>query len=160
MISRLFLDTNILIYSRDEASPLFQPVRDALRGLVDAEIGLCISRQVLREYVAVVTRPPPRGLGASVQEALQQVAEFERFYRVLADPENVWETWKQVVRESGLTGLRIRDAYLAAVMKEHQVEVILTLNGRDFQPIAGLTIVAPQDWNILVETEEDEETEP
>ena len=159
MISRLFLDTNILIYSRDEASPYFEIVRDALRGLATGGIGLCIHRQVLREYVAVVTRPSPRGLGATVQEAISQVAEFERFYRILGDTENAWETWKQVIQETGLVGLRVHDAYIAAVMKEHQIETLMTLNVRDFQTIPGLTIVVPQNWQALVEIEEDEESE-
>ena len=160
MISRLFVDTNILVYSRDEASPFFTSVRDALRGLVGAGVDLCIHRQVLREYMSVATRPYPRGLGATPQKALAEVAEFESFYRVLLEPENVWETWKQIVQETGLTGLRVHDAYLAAVMIGHRIQTIMTMNTADFETISGVSVVEPQNWQVLIEPGEEQADEP
>lgn len=116
MTERVFIDTNILVYSRDEASPFFPSVREALRGLVSADIELCTHRQVLREYVAVVTRPAPRGLGVPLEQTLADVGEFEAFYKILDDPRNVWDIWKTIIKETGITGLRVHDAFLAAVM--------------------------------------------
>jgi hypothetical protein len=90
MPDRVLLDTNILVYSRDEASPFFGQVCEALKGLVSEGVVLCIHQQILREYACVVTRPAPKGLGARIDRALKEIAEFEAFYRVLPDPEGVW----------------------------------------------------------------------
>lgn len=62
MSERVLLDTNILVYSRDEASPFYGQVCETIKGLVNRGVALCIHRQILREYACVVTRPAPRGV--------------------------------------------------------------------------------------------------
>ena len=57
----MFVDTNILVKSRIQEAPDHDAARTALdRAFRDAE-PLRISRQILREYLAVVTRPPDVG---------------------------------------------------------------------------------------------------
>ncbi len=145
----VFLDTNILVYSKDEASPFFGQACEALEGLVFNGIVLCINRQVLREYACVVTRPPPRGLGAGIERALKEISEFETAYRVLQHPQNVWQHWKRLAKTSGLTGLRLHDAYIAAVMVGHGINSILTLNTKDFQGLQGIRPVKPEQWQEI-----------
>ncbi len=149
MNKRVFLDTNILVYSKDEASPFFGHVCEALKGLVLNKVDLCINRQVLREYACVVTRPAPRGLSAGIERALKEISEFEAAYRVLEYPENVWQQWKRLVRTSGFTGLRLHDAYIGAVMVGHGIKYILTLNIKDFQDLQGIKPVKPEYWQKI-----------
>jgi predicted nucleic acid-binding protein len=154
---RLFVDTNVLIYSRDEASVFHEIVSEALHGLVNGGVELCIHNQVLREYVAVATRPRPRGLGAGLEQVLNELKEFEGFYKVLPDPGGVWELWKQNIKDSGITGLQVHDAFLAAVMKGHKVDTILTLNVKDFESIDGIEVVLPQEWRSLMPDDNESE---
>lgn len=149
MSGRVFVDTNILIYSKDEASPFFNQVSEALRGLIRKGISLCINRQVLREYACVVTRPAPKGFGSSIERALSEIAEFEAFYYVLPHPEGVWIEWKRLVTIGKCMGLGLHDAYIAAVMVRHGLSGILTLNTKDFDIFQEIKPVTPATWKEL-----------
>jgi predicted nucleic acid-binding protein len=50
-----FVDTNVLIYSTAAGAPFQERARTALARLITDE-SLFISRQILREYVAAMTR--------------------------------------------------------------------------------------------------------
>lgn len=54
---RVFLDTNIPVYVNIAEAPLHDAALDAIRINEQAGPPLWISRQVLREYLAVLTRP-------------------------------------------------------------------------------------------------------
>jgi predicted nucleic acid-binding protein len=149
MPQSVFLDTNILVYSRDEGSPFFDKVVEALRGLMNGGAVLSIHRQVLREYACVATRPPPRGLGASTERALAEIAEFEAVYRVLTDPDEVWSEWRRLAQMGEFKGSRLHDVYIAAVMLGHGISHILTLNVEDFQNISGLKPFKPEVWQDI-----------
>src|SRR5437870_11733599 len=55
--SSLFIDTNVLVYSSITTSPFYARARAALEKLWKLQCEIWISRQVLREYAATVTRP-------------------------------------------------------------------------------------------------------
>ena len=55
--SAVFIDTNILIYSSFSSAPLHGDARHRLKELESSGASLWISRQVLREFLAVATRP-------------------------------------------------------------------------------------------------------
>jgi predicted nucleic acid-binding protein len=54
---RIFIDTNILVYANISGSPFHELARQCLEDLSQNQNSLWISRQVLREYLAIVTRP-------------------------------------------------------------------------------------------------------
>ncbi len=53
---RVFLDTNILVYANIAEAPLHDAALEVIRTREQAGFSLWISRQVLREYLAVLTR--------------------------------------------------------------------------------------------------------
>jgi len=53
----LFLDTNVLIYASIKEAPEHEAVRRFVDGHLATGTALYISRQVLREYLAVLSRP-------------------------------------------------------------------------------------------------------
>ena len=55
--SPVFVDTNVLVYAKLAKSPMHVMAVDALRNLEREGAVLWISRQVLREYLAAMTRP-------------------------------------------------------------------------------------------------------
>ena len=146
MPNQVFLDTNILVYSRDEASPFFDKVIKTIEGLVVNKATLCIHKQVLREYACVATRAAPNGLGATTERALREIEEFEAAYLVLPDYEGIWPIWKQLVKSNGVKGLRIHDAYIAAVMIGYNIPSILTLNTEDFRCFQEIKPITPDTW--------------
>lgn len=57
MDDRAFVDTNILIRATLQSAPFHHQARSMILNLWDQDVELWISRQVLREYIANVTRP-------------------------------------------------------------------------------------------------------
>ena len=55
--SAVFLDTNVLVYATVASAPLHLIAAEAIERLEQEGGELWISRQVIREYLAVLTRP-------------------------------------------------------------------------------------------------------
>jgi predicted nucleic acid-binding protein len=55
--NRVFVDTNILVHLKLEGSPFFQGIVSQIETLRVQNVELWINRQILREYLAVMTRP-------------------------------------------------------------------------------------------------------
>ena len=54
---RVFVDTNILIYSQLTEVPQHKQPLSMLNALLAGGHKLCLSRQVFREYIAALSRP-------------------------------------------------------------------------------------------------------
>lgn len=76
MGTRVFIDTNILIYRFDGRDPEKQATAAAL--LADDELDIVISTQVLSEFFAVVTRKlkPPMPIDSAIA-AVEALSELE-----------------------------------------------------------------------------------
>jgi predicted nucleic acid-binding protein len=57
---RVFVDTNILASALLPESPRYFHARGILRRLAEADAEVWISRQVIREYLATMTRYEPK----------------------------------------------------------------------------------------------------
>jgi predicted nucleic acid-binding protein len=68
-----FVDTNVLVYATATSAPFRDRARAALVRLA-ADEQLSVSRQILREYVAVMTRPQTWGRALSLAEAMTDAA--------------------------------------------------------------------------------------
>lgn len=71
---KIFLDTNVLVFSTATRAPFHYAARQAIQELHDAGAELWVSRQVLREYLATLSRSqtfsipqPPDVLAADVR---------------------------------------------------------------------------------------------
>lgn len=53
----IFLDSNVLVYASVIESPLYQPARKAIIGFLHQGYKCFISRQIIREFLVVLTRP-------------------------------------------------------------------------------------------------------
>jgi predicted nucleic acid-binding protein len=78
-----FVDTNVLVYAAAEGAPFHDKARTALIGLAANE-RLSISRQVLREYLAVMTRPQTWGKPLSLAEAMPDATAFADRFSIIA----------------------------------------------------------------------------
>ena len=66
----MFVDTNVLVRARFEAAPDHDSARRSLGAAADSNELLRINRQVLREYLATVTRPQSWSPAVSMETAL------------------------------------------------------------------------------------------
>lgn len=141
--SRVFLDTNILIYAYSTAAPLHATATAALQSLAAAGADVCVSRQTLREYLAGMTRPSAFTGTAPFASLLRDVRHFEATYRVLEDGPAVTAELLGLLAVVKCQGRQIHDANIVATMLAHGVPNLLTHNVADFTRFATLITVIP-----------------
>nr|MDQ3590449.1 hypothetical protein [Actinomycetota bacterium] len=84
--SRVFVDTNVLIYARLAQSPFHRLATARLLELDAAEAELFVSRQILREYLAAMTRPGTLTQPIAIEDLLADIEDFAiQFYATLAN---------------------------------------------------------------------------
>ena len=129
----MFVDTNVLVAARFVTTPAHATACRCLDRAGNGEEPLHISRQIVREYLAVVTRPQPWSepltMGAALKDAMRLLSSFA----ILEDGPNVMAVLTTLCREVPVAGKQIHDANIAATMLAHGERRLLTLNAKDFQ---------------------------
>ena len=128
----MFVDTNVLVVARSAQAPDRQAALDALSRERQSE-GLKISRQVIREYLAVVTRPQTWASPLSMAEALSDVGRYTAAFEILEDGQAVMDMLASLCREVPVGGKQVHDANIVATMLAHGERRLLTLNVKDFR---------------------------
>jgi predicted nucleic acid-binding protein len=129
----VFVDTNILVYATQATSPHRDAARDGLRRFSASEGRLCLSRQILREYLSVVTRPQLFLNPVSMAEALADVAGFATHFELLEDGPDVGTRLMELCRLVPIAGRQAHDANIVATMLAHGEDRLLTVNRSDFR---------------------------
>jgi predicted nucleic acid-binding protein len=129
----VFVDTNILVYATQATSPHRDAARDGLRRFSTSERRLCLSRQILREYLSVVTRPQLFLKPVPMAEALADVAGFSTDFELLEDGPEVGKRLVELCRLVPIAGRQVQDANIVATMLAHGENRLLTMNRSDFR---------------------------
>ena len=129
----MFIDTNVLVKSRIPSAPDHDAARASLeRAFRDPE-PLRTSRQVIREYLAVVTRPQTWPVAITHEDALDDVSRLIGSFEILEDGPVVTESLVGLCREIPAGGRQIHDANIVATMLAHGERRLLTFNAADFR---------------------------
>jgi predicted nucleic acid-binding protein len=99
---------------------------------------LSISRQVLREYLAVMTRHQSWGKPLTLSEAMADATAFAERFAVLEDGPSVWNQLAELSRHYTFAGRQVHDANIVATMLAHGEHRLLTFNPSDFQRFGAL----------------------
>jgi predicted nucleic acid-binding protein len=92
-----------------------------------------------------LTRPADRnGYGLTPTQADELAGEIESQLRLLPDSIQVHKEWRRMLVDYGVSGVQVHDARLAATMRVHGVQRILTFNVQDFRRYTGIEAVLPQ----------------
>jgi predicted nucleic acid-binding protein len=137
----VFLDTNILVHANATASIHHPRALEALARVDRGEGKAWISRQVLREYLAVVKRPQAFGAGLPPEQAVARARDFASRFSLAEDGPEVTERLLELVTIRGVRGKQIHDANIVATMLAHGIGRLVTLNARDFrryEPLIGV----------------------
>lgn len=131
--ARAMLDTNVLLAATDEG----RAQHDQALGIVNDWPGrgttLYTSGQIMREYLAVATRPAERnGLGMTLADALANVRAFRARTRLLAEDGKVADRLLTLLDDVSCRGKQIHDANVVATMLVHGIDTIVTINLVDF----------------------------
>lgn len=137
------VDTNVLVHSTALRSPAHLPARDALARLNRGE-PVCVTRQVLREYISATTREQSWSQPFTLAEAIGDVERFIRRFRVLDDGPPVWAELIGLSRRFDFAGKQAHDANIVATMLAHGETRLLTFNAADFRRFGSVVeVVAP-----------------
>jgi predicted nucleic acid-binding protein len=85
-----FVDTNVLVHATATSAPFRDRARAALSRLAASE-PLAVGRQILREYIAVMTRQQAWRKALTHAEATSDAATFVRRFSVFEDGPPVWD---------------------------------------------------------------------
>jgi predicted nucleic acid-binding protein len=130
-----FIDTNVLVYATAQGAPF----RDRAAGEP-----LSISRQLLREYIAVMTRPQTWGKPLSLTEATADAVAFSRHFTMLGDGAPVWDRLMELSRRYSFGGRQVHDANVVATMLAYGERRLQTFNEADFRRFSALIeVVTP-----------------
>lgn len=134
----VLLDTNVLLTATSPARPLHRKALAVLQAWPLRNISLCVSGQILREYLVVSTRPVDvNGLGLGLEAGLENVAELQSRLRILDEPAAVFAQLQTLVRRHECSGKQIHDAGIVATAVVNGVNRILTGNASDFRRYAA-----------------------
>jgi predicted nucleic acid-binding protein len=139
---RLFCDTNVLLCAIDRKRALNEHALYVLNELPNRGVELCVSGQVLRETLAVSTRPlAANGLGQTVNAALVNIQAVLARSTLLEETRPVVEQLLVLVREGKCSGRRVHDANIVATMLGHRVHKLCTDNLADFRSFESVELV-------------------
>ena len=129
----MFIDTNILVSARILEAPDHDRARAHLERAFQELEPLRISRQVMREYLSVVTRPQTWSIAIARDDALADVERLTNSFEILEDGPGVTQSLLALCREVAVGGRQIHDANIVATMLAHGERRLLTFNYADFR---------------------------
>jgi predicted nucleic acid-binding protein len=139
-------DTNVLLRWVQPSDPLNPVAQQSVKELLRQGAQVYVTPQNFIEFWNVATRPQNvNGLGMSPAEADAELQQLEQFFPLLPDIPSIFTHWRQIVVAAAVSGVKVHDARLVAVMQAHGMTHILTFNPSDFQRFPGITVVHPQD---------------
>ncbi|MCC6125157.1 MAG: PIN domain-containing protein [Pirellulales bacterium] len=139
----LFVDTNILVYATVASAPLHLQAKGVL--VRNRKFGnkLWISRQVLREYLAVLSRPQTFTPALTLDALLDELLLIESSFYIAEDGPKVTEKLMSLLRKIPSFGKQIHDANIVATMLANNIPALITHNVTDYERFRGtIEIVA------------------
>ena len=140
MRAKLFVDTNILVYLANESSEFHQKVLEQFQQ-VSRDYDLFISRQVLREYAVIMTRPGMMEHPLTPDEVVEDIQKWETIFTITDETQSVTEKLMSLLKKYQLKGKRIHDANIIATMLDSSISVIFTNNESDFKKFEEIRII-------------------
>ena len=142
-VERTFVDTNVLVFATQATAPWHAEANQTLTALHNGGAELWISRQVLREFLATLSRPQTFSTPVPIADLVADVKQFETLFTIAEDGPGVTAHLLSLLMAIACGGKQIHDANIVATMLTHGVPKLLTHNVADFNRFAGFITVIP-----------------
>ena len=129
----VFLDTSLIVAATVEAHPSHGAATSFLDDLVSEASQLCISPQICREFLVVLTRQPVSHRVFTIEEAIAVLDMWATGCMLLEDNADVVRTCLGLVRRHGVLGKQVHDCNVVATMLAHGIRRLATRNPADFK---------------------------
>jgi predicted nucleic acid-binding protein len=145
-VRAVFIDTNILLRANVAEGPFHQECLNAIAYLRAHGDELWISRQILREYISVLTRPQEFANPRPVSVIAERVRYFQMNFRVADETFTVTRNLLLLLEKIPMGGRQVHDANIVATMQAYGIRHLVTLNTADFARFSGLiTLLSLED---------------
>jgi predicted nucleic acid-binding protein len=135
---RVMIDTNVLVAATDESRAEHHDALTILNDWPAGDTTLCVSGQILREYLTVATRPADgNGLGLKRPDAVGNARAIRERTTLLAEDAKVAERLLGLLADVDCSGKQIHDANVIATMLVHGIGTVVTMNLDDFARFGG-----------------------
>lgn len=129
----VFIDTNVLVAASAAGAPFHREAIRALDKLGAAGAETWISRQVLRELLATLSRPQAWGGDVDPDLLASHAERLLKLYKVAEENAGATGRLLGFVRDGRAQGKQVHDASIAAVMLSNGIRRLLTLNVAHFE---------------------------
>ena len=137
-VNSVFFDTNVLVYANVVESPLHQLAIKAIQSYYDIGTELWISRQILREYIAVLTRPQIFTKPVSVSVVADRIRFFQSYFQVAEENSQITEVLLTLIERFNVGGNQVHDANIIATMQVYGIRNLITHNISDFKRFSSI----------------------
>jgi predicted nucleic acid-binding protein len=128
---RVFIDTNVLVHAAVSRSPLNAVARQEIHSRRDRGDELWLSRQVLREYLATLSRPQTFAVPQPPSVLVDDILTFQSRFLIAEDGPSITAKLLEIISSKDVGGKQIHDANIVATMLTHEIRAILTHNVTD-----------------------------
>lgn len=133
-MSKILLDTNVLIYSIDEGSKYFERANN----LLTTSKELFTTSKNLSEFLSVITRIPKNPL--TLNDALLVIEDFKDVMTILYPTEKSYLMFIELLQKYQPTGLQIHDYEIISIGIANQISTIVTFNEKDFKKVKEIKL--------------------
>jgi predicted nucleic acid-binding protein len=128
----VFIDTNVLVAASVSAHPSHGVASAYLARLAAAGAPACISGQVCRDFLVVLTRQPVAGRVFTADEALAALDTWLSACMVFEENEAVFTELLELVRRHDVKGMQVHHTNIVATMRANGLTRLATFNVADF----------------------------
>lgn len=139
------IDSNVLARILNPADQLHQTVRTALRILKRSGHTFAVNQQIAAEFWSLCTRPATsrNGLGLSTEQTDDRLTRLTARWPVVEDKPDSFAIWHKLVVDVKALGRQVHDARIAAAMKSHGIQYLVTFNDSDFKRYPDVVTINP-----------------
>lgn len=135
-MSKLLVDTNILVYGIDEDSKFFARSRNVLD---NSDYQLITTSKNILEFLAVVTRNS--GYDLKTELALEIVDDIIQGIQILYPSQDSFAIFLELMDRYKPTGLKVHDFEIISIGLASGVNRVITFNEKDFKNIKEISLL-------------------
>jgi predicted nucleic acid-binding protein len=139
-MNKLFIDTNIFIYSLDNSSKFYH----LSEKILNLDIPLLTSSKNISEYFAVTTK-----LGIDSKIVWEFYEDIKSNLKILFPNRKSLKIFETLLKKYKPVGNRIFDMEVISVMLANNIRYISTVNTKDFETIEEISIYSKSGVIIL-----------
>jgi predicted nucleic acid-binding protein len=145
-VDPVFVDTNILVYANTATAPFHAEAQAVLLTFSVSGAELWISRQILREYLVILSRPQTFSSPVPTPTLIADILRFQSQFRIAEDGPAVTVNLLGLLASIPIGGKQVHDANIVATMLAHGLRRLLTHNTADFARFGALIQIEPLVW--------------